>query len=228
MTFMLMWISFVSGIILLFAPIVIFLSIKGFLYTFNSEQTLSYIIFLIVSILEAVFFIKLFKAYCLREPHAYYLVYFLGIFAILGMFAASLASLLETYQYLHIIKIIFFFVLLFALFSFHYQKEIFITASTTSWAKNTVLTFLILAIVISIVSYYISVSFIIPGRFISSYFLTALISFALVPWWRKKVSNKILRNFIFLPGFCLVVNIIVVHLVFQRFIFYYFLRIFDI
>jgi len=85
--------SFAGGLILLFAPIVfssalkLISSLKGFLYTFNPEQILLYAIFLIVTVLEVVFFIKLFRAYRLHEPHAYYLVYFLGMLTTLFSFS---------------------------------------------------------------------------------------------------------------------------------------------
>jgi len=216
-------ISFVSGLILLFAPIIfssalkLASGLKSFLYTFNPEQTLLYVIFLIVSVLEVVFFIKLFKAYRLREPYAYYLVYFLGILTTLGMLGASL---LGTYQYLQIIKIIFFFVLLFSLFSFRYQKENFVITDTSLNARNNILTFLILAVVVGIASYYISVYFI-SERFIFPYFLPALISSVLIPWWRKKVTSGTLCSFLFLPGF----YIVVAHLVLQLFVFYAFFQV---
>ena len=215
--------SFVSGLLLIFAPIVFssvlkfVFGLKNFLYTFSADQMVLYVIFLIVSILEVIFFIKIFKAYRLREPHAYYLVYFIGILATLGILGSSL---LGTYQYLQIIKIMFFFVLLFALFSFRYQKENFITTDTSLGIRNNVLTFLILAVVVDIASYYISVYFV-SERFIFPYFLPALISLALVPWWRKKVTSGTLHNFIFLPGFYVVVT----HLVLQLFAFYNFFQV---
>jgi len=207
----------------LFAPIVfssvlkLVSGLKSFLYIFNPEQTLLYVIFLVVSILEIVFFIKLFKAYRLREPHAYYLIYFLGILVTLGMLGASF---LGAYQYLQIIKIIFFFILLFALFSFRYQKENFVIADTSSRTRNNVLPFLILAAVVGIASYYISVYFI-SERFIFPYFLPALISLVLIPWWRKKVTSGTFRSFLFLPGF----YIVVAHLVLQLFVFYAFFQV---
>ncbi|MEK9135475.1 MAG: hypothetical protein AAB451_04260 [Patescibacteria group bacterium] len=176
-----------------------------------------YIIFLVVSISEVIFFIKIFKAYRLRESHAYYLVYLIGILATLGILGSSL---LGAYQYSQIIKIIFFFVLLFALFSFRYQKENFITADTSLGARNNVLTFLMLAVVVGIASYYISVYFV-SESFIFPYFLPALISLGLIPWWRKKVVSGALHSFIFLPGFF----IIVTHLVLQLFAFYNFFQV---
>lgn len=215
--------SFVSGLLLLFTPIVFssvlrfVLGIKSFLYTFSPDQMVLYVIFLIVGILEIIFFIKIFKAYRLREPYAYYFVYFIGILATLGILGSSL---LEAYQYLQIIKIIFFFVLLFTLFSFRYQKENFITADSSLSARNNALTFLILAVVIGIASYYISVYFV-SERLIFQYFLPALASLVLVPWWRKKVVSGALHNFIFLPGFCIVVT----HLILQLFAFYNFFQV---
>jgi hypothetical protein len=214
--------SFASGLILLFAPIVfssalkLISSLKGFLYTFNPEQILLYAIFLIVTVLEVVFFIKLFRAYRLHEPHAYYLVYFLGMLTTLGMLGASFSG---TYQHLQIIKIIFFFVLLFSLFSFRYQKENFVIDTSLN-ARNNILIFLILAAVFSIASYYISVYFI-SERFIFPYFLPALISLVLIPWWRKRVTRGTLRSFLFLPGF----YIVVAHLVLQLFVFYAFFQV---
>ncbi len=215
--------SFVSGLLLMFVPIVFssvlkfVLGLKSFLYTFSPDQMVLYVIFLIVSILEIIFFIKLFKAYRLRETHAYYLVYFLGILATLGMLGTSL---LGAYQYLQIIKIIFFFVLLFSLFSFRYQKENFMTADVSSNARNNTLTFIILGAVIGIASWYTSVYFI-SERFIFPYFLSALISLALLPLWRKKVSSGVLRSFIFLPG----LYVVIAHLVLQLFAFYNFFQV---
>jgi len=215
--------SFVSGLILLFTPILFssvlkfVLGLKSFLYTFSPDQLVLYVIFLIVSILEIVFFIKIFRAYRSHEPHAYYLIYFLGILATLGILGSSL---LGAYQYLQIIKIIFFFILLFAFFSFRYQKENFVTVDSISKTRNNVLTFLVLAAVAGIVSFFISAN-VIYERFIFPYFLTALFSLVFVYWWRKKVSTEILHSYIFLPGF----YIIVTHLILQLTIFYSFFRV---
>lgn len=209
--------SFASGIILLFAPVIFSSTLKLvfslFLYTFYPEQALRDVMFLIVSTLEVIFFIKLFKAYRSREPLAYYFIYLIGILVTLGMLGSSLLGM---YQYLQI-KIIFFFVLLFSLFSFRYQKENFVTVDISSGSRNTALTFLILAIIVGIASHYISVYFI-SGRFIFPYFLPALIFLILLPRWRKKVNSGTLRSFIFLPGFYIVVT----HVVLQLFSFYYF------
>ncbi|MDP4007313.1 MAG: hypothetical protein Q8P55_01830 [bacterium] len=218
--------SFASGFLLLFAPVVfssVFNSVSGFrdllytLYAFSSDQMALYGIFLIVNTLEIVFFIKIFKAYRLREPHAYYLVYFLGILATLGMLGSSL---LGTHQYLQIIKIIFFFVLLFALFSFRYQKENFVTVDNLSKVRNDVLTFVVLAAVVGTASFYTSIIFLF-ARFGFPYFLPALLSLIFVSWWRKRVNTGTLHSFIFLPGF----YIIVTHLVLQLTVFYSFFQV---
>lgn len=215
--------SFVSGLLLMFAPIIFssvlkfVLGLKSFLYTFSPDQMVLYVIFLIVSILEIIFFIKIFKSYRLREPHAYYLVYFLGILTTLGMLGASL---LGAYQYLQVIKIIFFFILLFALFSFRYQKENFFATTNTIEVRKNVLISIFLMAVISVASYYISVYFI-SEYFIFPYFLPALISLVLIPWWRKKVISGTLHRFIFLPT----LQVIVMHLVLQLFSFWNFFQV---
>lgn len=214
--------SFVSGLLLLFTPIIFstvlkfILNFKNFLYTFSPDQIVLYITFLII-ILELFFFIKIFKAYYLHEPHVYYLIYFIGILSILGILKSSL---LGKYQYLQIIKMIFFSILLFALFSFRYQKENFITTNGPSGIRNNVLTLLILAIIVGIISYYLSIYFI-SERFVFPYFLSALVSLILIPWWKKKVASGVLHNFIFLPGFF----IIVTHLILELFAFYSFFKI---
>ena len=205
--------SFTSGLVLLFTPIVfssvltLVLGLQKVLYTFDTSMGVLYIVFLIVSILEVIFFIKIFRAYRLREPHAYYLVYFLGILATLGMIGISGVG---AFQYLQILKIIFSFILLFALFSFRYQKESFLATVSPSEVRKNVLTFLISAVIVGIISFPISINFIWEHS-ISPYFLSALFSLVFIYWWRKRVNTGILHGFIFLPGFYITAT----HLIWQ-------------
>ena len=143
-----------------------------------------YIVLLIVSILEVIFFIKIFIAYRLREPNAYYLIYFLGILATLGIIGSSILSVS---QYLQILKILFSFILLFALFSFRYQKENFLATANPLEVRKNVLTFLILAAIVGVISS-------IWERSISPYFLSALFSLAFIYWWKKRVNDDIRRK----------------------------------
>ncbi len=218
--------SFASGLILLFAPIVfssaltLALGLQKFLNTFDPSRGVLYIVFLIVSILEVIFFIKVFRAYRLREPNAYYIVYFLGILATLGMIGSSV---LGTSQYLQILKIIFSFILLFALFSFRYQKENFLATANPLEVRKNVLTFLILAAIVGIISFPISIN-LIWERSIFPYFLPALFSLAFIYWWKKRVNAGVLHSFIFLPGFYITVT----HLVWQLTIFYSIFRVISV
>lgn len=222
--------SFVSGLILLLSPIIfssVLTLVSGLpksLITFSSDQIIFYVIFLIVSILEVIFFIKIFKAYRSHEPYAYFIIYFLGILTTLAVgippiLGLCFSLLLGAHLYLQIIKIVFLLILLFALSSFCHQKENFFTTANPVEVRKNVLILLLLTAVIGVASYYIGAYF--SERLIFPYFLPAIISLALVPWLRKKVASGILLSFIFLPGFYIVAT----HLVLKIFAFYAFFQV---
>jgi len=223
--------SFISGLILLFSPIIfsnIFEFItrfRNFWAAFDTEQIVTYIVFFIAIILEIIFFLKILKAYRLREPGTYYLVYFIGIITMLGLVPYFVRALYISMYAPHLflffllnLKIPFLFILLFALFSFRHQKERFLLNSGSVNIRRNIIIFLIIAMLFGAVSYY-SYKYIyhlFNGLLVPPYLLPLILSFALIPWWRRVISGT-LRNFFFLPG----LFVIIAHLILELSAFLY-------
>ena len=228
--------SFISGLFLLFSPIV-FLSVftfilnfnffyKTFLYNFDTNiagiigNVIIFTIVLIVNILEVLFFIKIFNAYRLHEPLAYFIIYSLGILATIMALGSMLliGGPTENMLFLRIIFVsvlLFFILLLFSLFSFRYQKEkFFVDMSSYLIIRKDLIILYLFSITIAIIGNFINIP-VLSAQFSLQVFLflAALLILPFIYWWRKKRNIGTLHSFIFLPSFQIVATNLVIKLI---------------
>ncbi|MDI6882907.1 MAG: hypothetical protein QMC93_00310 [Patescibacteria group bacterium] len=210
--------SFISGIILLFSPIV-FSSLlkfgselKNILLTFSPDNIISYILALFVIILEIIFFIKIFKSFFFREPCSYFLIYFVGTLTLL----AALGSVIMEGG---IISLFLFILLLLSLVFYHSQKNQLFSSDEAYFSIGNKMVFLFsLNVGVAIVSFVLSYLIWLPIPFPRAIFpsiISVLIVLPFFPLWRKKIDARGLRGFIVL----LATQLIITELIFQLTIF---------
>lgn len=194
--------SFTSGIVLLFSPIIftvalnMFPNIKSILDAFSPDKLPVFLIAVIIILLEIIFFIKLFKAYCFHSPDTYFLIYFLGILTFLGVCGSIFSSIFV--GHFNFVFLFLCFLLLFSLISFRYQRNQLFPLDDFYLAMRKKIVFLLSInvgiAIIGLVWFYVSSLFLSP---IFYYIISSLIALPFFHFGKKGYKQNQLRALFF-------------------------------